>query len=196
MFKTSRSLIVATGVALATACVGLAIATAAIPDAAGVITACYNASAAGNSGMSALMIKDTANGGCPKGDVALTWNQRGPQGAQGPQGLPGVQGPQGVQGPAGPAGAAGTVVRRVGSALSLPNAGDKGDAQVSCDPGQHVTGGGYLVFDVDAQRTATDVLVSQSAPLPGPDSSGIGWLVTATNRSIDAVEVTAYALCG
>ena len=208
MSRITHTLMTAAGIGLAVAAAGMAVATAAIPDATGVITGCYAKAATDNSAVAPLMIKDAAKGGCPSGYATITWNQRGPQGAQGPAGVQGPAGAQGPQGPAGaqglqgaqgvpgPAGAAGTAVRRVGAAVRLANPGDKGDAQVSCDAGQHVTGGGYLVYDVEAQRTATDVIVAQSAPLPGAGPGSDGWLVTVINRSNDAVDVTAYALCG
>ena len=58
---------------------------AAIPDASGVIHACYRAN--GN-----LRLVDKSS--CTSSETALTWNQTGPQG---PAGAPG---PQGAPGPA------------------------------------------------------------------------------------------------
>lgn len=46
---------------------------------------------------------------CPKGTVALTFNDKGRAGSPGPQGRPGPTGPRGPQGLAGPAGSNATV---------------------------------------------------------------------------------------
>ena len=76
-------------------------ALAAIPDANGVVHACYNVTN-GNT-----RIIDTAIETCKRHEVALAWNQQGPQGPAGPQGVPGPvgpQGPQGIPGPTGPTG--------------------------------------------------------------------------------------------
>src|SRR4029453_7428525 len=72
------------------------VAYATIPDDQGVIHACYDK----QSGQ--VRIVDTAPDALPKGcgakEVAIGWNQTGPQGPAGPTGL---QGPQGAPGPAG-----------------------------------------------------------------------------------------------
>lgn len=68
---------------------------AAIPDASGVITACYTK-------LGTFRIIDAEAGQkCAKNETKLTFNQMGPQG---PQGLPGAQGAQGIQGDPGPKG--------------------------------------------------------------------------------------------
>jgi hypothetical protein len=67
-------------------------AFAAIPDAGGVVHACYDK----QTGV--LRATDTATNlpkGCTAKEAALTWNQQGPQGIAGPQG---VQGPKGDPG--------------------------------------------------------------------------------------------------
>src|SRR5947209_20620982 len=59
---------------------------ASVPDAGGVIHACYN----GSQVPSGLLILDTAKmAKCPGGQTNLTWNQTGPTGPAGPQGLKG-----------------------------------------------------------------------------------------------------------
>ena len=72
-------------------------AEAAIPDASGVIHACYNR-ISGNQ-----RIIDTAVESCKNGEQAIQWSQSGPQG---PQGAPGPQGPQGPAGTKGDPGSA------------------------------------------------------------------------------------------
>jgi hypothetical protein len=76
----------------------VAVVQAAIPDPSGVIHACYRAN--GN-----LRLVDKSN--CTSSEIALTWNQTGPQGpagTPGPQGAPGPQGQPGAPGPASTAG--------------------------------------------------------------------------------------------
>src|SRR4051812_14804658 len=69
------------------------IAAAAIPDANGVITGCYDTKLkTGN-----LRIIDSSKQ-CLTGETRITWNQRGPAGAAGAPGAPGKQGEQGQQG--------------------------------------------------------------------------------------------------
>lgn len=69
---------------------------ASIPQANGVIKACYNPSAA------YLRVIDPALGQtCTSSERALDWNQTGPAGPTGPQGPAGPTGPQGPAGPAG-----------------------------------------------------------------------------------------------
>jgi hypothetical protein len=76
--------------AVAAAALAAGLAYATIPDGQGVIHGCYKA----NKGD--LRVVD--GGQCVAGEVALTWNQTGPQG------LPGPAGPQGPSGPAGVSG--------------------------------------------------------------------------------------------
>lgn len=71
-------------------------ALAAIPASDGAINGCYDTKTG------ALRVVDAAS--CAKGETALSWSQRGPQGLQGPKG---EQGPQGLQGAKGDTGAAG-----------------------------------------------------------------------------------------
>lgn len=62
---------------------------ATIPDAAGVIHGCYNAT------NGSQRIIDTSLQSCKTNEVPIQWNQIGPQGPAGPQG---PQGPQGAPG--------------------------------------------------------------------------------------------------
>jgi hypothetical protein len=78
--KLIRPALVALAIAGALLVVG-GIAYATIPDASGVIHACYKT----NQGT--LRVIDTAKAeSCSKSEVALDWSQTGPQGSQGPQG--------------------------------------------------------------------------------------------------------------
>jgi hypothetical protein len=79
-------------------------AYASIPDAGGVIHACYTT--VGNEHV--LFLIDTAQTGvCPIGQSSISWNAHGPTGPQGAQGPTGPTGAQGVLGPTGPTGAQG-----------------------------------------------------------------------------------------
>jgi hypothetical protein len=88
-----RFWIVAAIVAVAGA--AAAVANAAIPDASGVIRACYK-----NSGDLRVIDEGEA---CKNNETLLTWGQTGPAGPQGPRGDQGPVGPQGPQGEPGPA---------------------------------------------------------------------------------------------
>jgi len=77
---------------------------AAIPDSSGVIHGCY-----GKSGGQLRVIDSAKSATCAKTELALNWNQTGPQGLQGLQGMKGDQGPAGAQGPRGDTGAGGAV---------------------------------------------------------------------------------------
>jgi hypothetical protein len=96
-------------VVTATAVVGLSLAgaaVAAVPDPQGVVHSCYTSSSGD------LKIIDTASSNrarnrCQRGEVALNWNQAGPQGMPGEAGARGLAGPAGADGAMGPAGPAG-----------------------------------------------------------------------------------------
>src|SRR3954470_7609039 len=81
---------------------GVAVAQAAIPSSAGVITVCYDK-------FGSMRLIDTAKTSCSKSETALSWNLAGPQGPAGPTGPAGPAGPKGATGPQGPAGATGPV---------------------------------------------------------------------------------------
>lgn len=95
-------------------------AQAAIPDASGVITACYNAATGG------LRVIDPVVASCRTAEVALQWSVQGPQG---PAGATGATGSTGAQGPAGTplawahVNANGTIDRNSGN-ISVSRIGD------------------------------------------------------------------------
>ena len=95
----------AAGAIVATALAG-GVAWAAIPGPGGVIQGCYKE----NNGP--LRVVDVGSD-CGPSELALSWNQVGPQGPSGPpgaQGPSGEQGPSGADGPSGPPGPAGTAL--------------------------------------------------------------------------------------
>jgi hypothetical protein len=72
--------------------VGTGVVVASIPDSSGVINGCYNKA----TGM--LRVIDTSTDNCRPNEVAISWNQTGPQGPPGPKGPAGPQGPPGSVG--------------------------------------------------------------------------------------------------
>jgi Collagen triple helix repeat (20 copies) len=121
----------AMGALIATALAG-GIAWASIPDSNGVIQGCYKVKGG------ALRVIDTEKGQtCATGELALSWNQKGPKGdtgATGPAGAAGPQGPTGETGPAGPAGPQGP------KGDPGPK-GDTGDQGIQGIPGANGTNG-------------------------------------------------------
>jgi hypothetical protein len=75
-------LVIAAGAVL----VASAVATATIPDAAGVIHGCYK------KGSGALRVIDDATSACATNETSLNWNVQGQPGVQGPPGQAGVTG--------------------------------------------------------------------------------------------------------
>jgi len=168
-------------------------------DGSGVIHGCYTTKTMDGSHVFQLQDAGTT---CPRGTVAISWNQQGPQGPQGPQGAQGPQGPQGdtgaqgppgpqgdpgpqgpqgpkgdtgAQGPAGPstAGPAGLDVITVTGSTGNP-------AFAGC-PADHpfLIGGG-------AQSTKASGAITESFPVGGNE-----WLAETQLSAL----ATAYAIC-
>jgi Collagen triple helix repeat (20 copies) len=95
-----RTLLAAVAVAAVAAIAG-GFAWATIPASNGVIKACYQK----NNGQ--LRVVDSAEA-CNSSELAIQWNQSGPQGATGAKGATGVRGPQGPTGARGATGLQGT----------------------------------------------------------------------------------------
>jgi hypothetical protein len=68
----------------------------------GTIHGCYTSQELNGSHVFVLQDAGTS---CPKGTIAISWNQQGPAGPTGPPGATGPAGPQGQPGPQGPPGA-------------------------------------------------------------------------------------------
>jgi hypothetical protein len=134
-------MILPTGAALATSLVTSSIYT----DGAGTYHGCVNSA----SGLLRVVVPDDT---CRSGEVAIDWNQAGPQGqtgatgpqgqtgptgsqgqtgATGPQGQTGATGPQGQAGPTGPQGQAGAT----GSPGPKGETGPQGQAGATGSPG-------------------------------------------------------------
>ena len=100
-----KTLLAAVAGAAAVAAAAGGIAWATIPAPNGVITACYQK----NNGQ--LRVVDGSES-CNPSELALQWNQTGPQGVPGPQGSRGPTGPQGLAGKDGATGAMGATGAR------------------------------------------------------------------------------------
>ncbi len=88
-----KTVVVLIGVAVLA--LGVGVAVASIPDAGGVIHACYKT----NQGQTRI-VESAAD--CNPSETAIQWNQTGLPGPTGPQGPQGPTGPQGLVGPPGP----------------------------------------------------------------------------------------------
>jgi Collagen triple helix repeat (20 copies) len=176
------------GLVASSAIVVVAVVQAAIPDASGVIHACYRAN--GN-----LRLVDKSI--CTSSETALTWNQTGPQGpgggpgpagAQGPQGAPGpagTPGPQGAPGPQGQPGTSGSAgvagYEIISTHQTLPLNGSI-EVTATCPTGKRVIGGGYV---------APSVLDTASSSRPDGDK---GWHVEFKSNGGNG-DASAYAIC-
>jgi hypothetical protein len=130
---------------------------ASIPDASGVIHACYNTSLAHGNPTGALRVIDTAkpNGNCASWETALNWNQKGVTGATGATGPTGAgptgpTGPKGATGPTGPKGPTGAPGVGIGGSCTTNHAiqSVNGDGSVNCvaftPSGRVLTAGVFL----------------------------------------------------
>jgi hypothetical protein len=204
------------GVVLAVAAGALAaagVSYAFIPDGSGVIHACYDKV----SGQ--VRIYDSQTGkpkGCGSGEVAITWNQRGPSGPSGPAGASGPSGPSGATGPSGASGPAGPAASQVVShgetIYCFPNIDDEppcqpGDdalsASVNCPDGTTLFGGGGEVEAFEGLTNngvpgAPNFTITGSTPNHDGSGSGNGWSVFAKILNYDDQNrygVTVYAVC-
>jgi hypothetical protein len=121
-----RTILIATGAAIALIGTGTAYAAIAGPiDGSGVIHGCYYPA---NAGGSYKVVLQNTGTNCPSGTTAIKWNQTGPAGPAGPAGPVGPQGPQGNTGPQGPPGPSGvsqgyTYLRTYGIGPEVPPVG-------------------------------------------------------------------------
>jgi hypothetical protein len=144
-------------------------ATAAIPDANGVIHGCRNL----KSGV--LRVIDTDKGQtCSKDEAALTWNQTGPQGPAGPPGISGYE--------------------VVSQTITAETQGVPVVAQ--CPPGKRVLGGGGGSGEAaNGNNTNYDMVLTESRPMYPPDVDGWYVKLQAVNGAQGPFRVTAFAVC-
>ena len=138
------------------------IALASIPDGNGVIHGCYR-----NSSGHDLRVIDSPSESCTSNEVALNWNQTGPQG---------------------PAGAAGEqryyTVSRFEALILQPSS--FASTSVACDPGDVAVGGGY------STNNTGDLRVLADAPEPTIPEQ---WHFHLHNNDSVAIAVDLHARC-
>ena len=174
--------------ALVVAALGGGVAWAAIPDGSGTITFCYVKGATDANGMSSVLLKDTAAGGCPIGFTPLTVSQRGIQGLPGPAGTPGATGATGPAGPSGPAGG----IKHADARLGEPVHGVKNGhliADATCPNDAVLTGGGWSIHNDKTNFEDFNFVVARDIP------SGQQWVVDGINTGPDPVTLQVYAVC-
>ena len=145
------------------------VAVASIPDGSGVIHGCYRTSSGHD-----LRVIDSSTESCTSNEVALNWNQTGPQGATG------------ATGPAGPSSLAATLSTRT-EAFQPGNS----SSPANCGAGQIAVGGGF----VDISNG--DVSLISSRPIFNDNQSPAvwAWSIGIHNPTANAVNVTLYAVC-
>jgi hypothetical protein len=143
-------------------------AYATIPDAQGVIHACYD-----NQSGQARIVDTTPNSlpkGCGAKETAISWNQTGPAGP------PGVLGFYTVE-----------------NGIDVPPHGDEFES-LECDPGDRATGGGYAA----EPSHLGDVRVADSVPvnqLVGGKLVPLSWLFAFVNSSDSPRTVQFDVVC-
>jgi len=176
-------LVLSAGVAVATTLI-----SNAYTDANGVYHGCVNSV---NGSLRVILPNDT----CKNLEVAIDWNQTGPQGPAGPQGPQGPQGAQGPQGPPGKDGANG--VSGFYTQYNYAYVSGSGDVHwlyAFCSNGDKALGGGYVITSGSGDRDNT--VVTESAPA----YNSTAWEVTMINDNTEYfssgnVNFTVYANC-
>lgn len=172
-----RTLFVAGGAALA---VATGTAYALIPDPGGVIQGCYKRSGG------TLRVIDAAIETCQANEIALPWNQTGPQGPAGVDGADGAPGISGYE----------VVVNSVDRGAGFI----AGGSQVLCPAGKRPLGGGANVSDPEDDDGGffSAGLVDGEFPLNGPVA--FGW-AAGFRRNFDLQTTTlpfrtnVWAIC-
>jgi len=115
-------------------------ALASIPDAGGVIHGCYLTTGPPQARGALRVIDTDAGQACVSGEIAITWNQTGPQGPEGPAG---------ATGPAGEP----THFYTLADGLFIP-VGEYRQPVLDCDAGDVAVSGGYQLNDYDISPAA------------------------------------------
>jgi hypothetical protein len=191
MYLSRRALVIAGAVTLLLGGGTVVFATVVgSPISGGVIYGCYKTAAI--NGSHALVLQD-AGKSCPRGDTAITWNQKGaagPQGATGPQGPQGQTGATGPQGPQGPTGAPGT-----GATVTPVSPGNANCA----NGGASVTdGSGNTAYACNGAPGATGPAGPQGPPGPEPSGALLAdQVISSGYAALPPVgTATAIATCG
>lgn len=156
------------------------VAYAAIPDSNGVITGCYR------KFLGSLRVIDPGAGErCGPLEIALQWNQTGPQG---PQGDPGADGAPGISGY--------EIVSRSQDREATPGVGG---GFVYCPPGKVPLGGGAGVSDPEDDDGSFFSAGVVEMDFPLSDAGGVGWKAAFKwNFGLASpvpVRTTVYAVC-
>jgi hypothetical protein len=139
---------------------GVGVASGAIPSSDGKIDGCFDK----DNGR--LRVIDKAKQQtCKTSEHALAWNQKGPKGDRGAPGL-------------------GTLKLRIASRPIA--AGQTGQIDASCQPGERATGGGFLLLEDDP-----DIHVVTS----GPDLDLTKWVVEIVNGTARTQDVISQVVC-
>ena len=182
-------LVLSAGVAVATTLI-----SSAYTDQSGAYHGCVNSA---NGSLRVILPTDA----CKNVEVAIQWNQTGPQGAQGPQGPQGAQGAQGPQGPPGNDGKDGkdgtNGVSNFYTQYNYSYVSGSGDVHwlyAFCNYGEKALGGGYVITSGSGDRGNT--LVTESAPA----YNSTAWEVTMINNNTEYfssgdVNFSVYANC-
>jgi hypothetical protein len=157
------------------------LAYASIPDANGVIHACWQNVSSANKPVKLLNTSQKAT--CPSGWVAVNWNKAGPAGQQGSQG---------------PAGVSGYITATTTVNFS-PQSGNLATNAASCPEGRVPIGGGFNVSGVQIPR---DWGVVEDRPIFTRDANGNviggGWqasLSSVATPSPGSGTLSVYAVC-
>jgi hypothetical protein len=159
------------GIAIGVVLGGAGVALASIPDASGVIHACRN-----TKDGSLRVIDSDAGQTCGKDEVALAWNQTGPQGPAGPQG------------PQGPAGANGVSGLYIVEKTFHVAPGATVIAYVYCPAGKMAIAGGWVSGIPGMEIVANNAAATEDNPPPA-------WQVAFHNTTDQDDNPNAYANC-
>jgi hypothetical protein len=180
---------------------GGGLATAAVPDRSGTITACLK------PGTGALRMLDTARRGaagrCRRGERTLTWNQQGRPGADGRPGRDGVSGANGINGVNGVNGAANVVYRRTDTSFAAANTSVS--TGLDCEAGERLLGGsaGWVrqidgKYDsggtVSAVGPADGSAITNASPLPDQEGA-LGYVFAGKNTTGANAKLVGYVIC-
>ena len=177
---TAAVLLLSAGVAVATTLI-----SNAYTDANGVYHGCVNST---NGTLRVIVPNDT----CKNSEVAIAWNQTGPQGPQGPPGNDGNDGKDGKDGKDGTNGVSGFYTQYNSAYVS--GSGDVHWLYAFCSNGDKALGGGYVITSGSGDRGNT--LVTESAPA----YNSTAWEVTLINNNTEYfssgnVNFTVYENC-
>lgn len=145
---------------------------ASIPDANGVIHACFNTSVSHGNPTGVLRVIDTSKqGGCAAWEQPLNWSSKGPTGARG---ATGPVGPTGATGPIGPSNAYSDYT----AVQNVPINGAAVLASVVVPAGRYTLSGTATSESTDANPIFTSCEFDSTAAVNQAGASGSGLLVT------------------